>query len=93
MYLPNNTANKITHRATKGEVIYGYQELELLLDCMRANDPLFNEQFSAEQLLLIYRMYLASGEKYLAGEWSDRQVKNALSGVVPKWDTEGNPVY
>jgi len=57
-----------------------------------------NENFlahhSTAELLQIHRAWLASGWDISPEAWTDRQVREAKRGIVPRWDqvTE-RPVY
>lgn len=47
----------------------------------------FNQQYTAEELLKIYRAYKASGWDITPDDWTARQVRRALTaGEAPDWD-------
>jgi hypothetical protein len=75
------------------EKLSGPEELRLCVKNMNATNESFNTQFTAEQLLQIHRMLLASGWDILPDEWTDRQVEEALNGKPPKWDKNECPIY
>ena len=99
MPMYNRSANQKVFKATKGEVSFGYQELDLICKRMWENDCLFNEQFTVEQLVIIYRKVCSLPSKYTLQNqvfpdcWEDKQVANALNGISPNWDEAGRPVY
>lgn len=53
----------------------------------------FLEQYSATQLLAIHRAWALSDWDYPPDVWERKQVRQALRGVVPQWDEDGEPVY
>jgi hypothetical protein len=52
----------------------------------------FNQRFTAEQLLKLHKAWMLSEWDISPDRWADWQVGNALSGLVPEWDSDGNPV-
>lgn len=55
----------------------------------------WSEQFSIAELLLIHDMWLASDWDFLPDtQWTQRQLDEALQGVVPRWDPKTEkPIY
>lgn len=53
----------------------------------------FNDQFSIEQLITIYDVYDKCGWYIYPDEWTQRQVDEALKGIIPRWDDNQKPVY
>lgn len=76
-----------------GEKRSGADELRLIvcnMDCSREG---FLDQFTAEQLVTLYRAHLACGWDFLPDSWTPRQVREALRGIVPMWDDDERPYY
>jgi len=71
----------------------GPEELRLIVSNMNYNNEGFNEHYTAEQLIQIYRMQIASGWDFWPDEWTTRQVKEALAGIVPQWNDNEEPIY
>ena len=63
----------------------GAEILRLIVRNMDTTKESFNDQFSVEELVQIYSMQLASEWDFYPDEWTKRQVKEALRGIVPKW--------
>lgn len=53
----------------------------------------FNEQYSAAQLLALWRVYNENECAVFPDQWAPRQVAEALEGRAPKWDDELRAVY
>lgn len=53
----------------------------------------FNYRWSFEQLITLRRAWRKSEWDILPVDWTARQLREALDGVVPQWDDEENPVY
>lgn len=53
----------------------------------------FNQRFRVEDLLIIRRCWLAAEWDFFPDQWTQRQVKEALKGIVPRWTTDEKPDY
>ncbi len=54
----------------------------------------FNDRYTAEELIKIYRAYRASNHDILPDMWETRQLERAiLLGHAPSWDLERRPIY
>lgn len=54
----------------------------------------FNQQFTAEELLTLWRAYRDCGWDIAPDAWTPRQVREALAGKVPKWQPrDERPTY
>jgi hypothetical protein len=54
----------------------------------------FLNQFTAEELLQIYKMWTASAWDFSPEEWELKQIEDALNGIPPNWDIKTEkPVY
>jgi hypothetical protein len=56
----------------------------------------FNQHFSAEQLLALWRAYSACAYDMLPSLWVERQLVEALRGKVPTWVADAGllrPLY
>lgn len=53
----------------------------------------FAARFDVEQLVQLHAMCLASAWDFHPENWTDRQVLEALLGVVPQWDEDERAVY
>jgi len=71
----------------------GAEELRLIVENMNITREDFNDRFTAEQLVQIGRMLLASEWDIYPDQWSDRQVREALAGKPPRFDARERPVY
>jgi hypothetical protein len=52
----------------------------------------FNDAWTAEQLLAIYRAYQKCGWDITPDQWEPWQVQDALQGKAPIWDANERPV-
>lgn len=71
--------------AREAESRTGAEELRLIVRSMNSTCEGFNDRFTLEQLVQIYRMYLASEWEILPNRWTPRQIKEALAGKPPAW--------
>lgn len=53
----------------------------------------FLQRFSAAELLKINAAWLASEWDFYPDAWTERQIREALRGVAPRWDAAERPVY
>lgn len=89
----SGTANLCVYQATRGRVDNGADEMRLIVRNIGNCRQSFVDQFTAEQLLQLFRMQLASGWDFYPDQWEARQVSEALQGVAPAWDNDETPLY
>lgn len=53
----------------------------------------FLMRFNVLELMKLYLKMIECDWDFLPDAWSDRQVREALKGTVPRWDNDENPVY
>ena len=53
----------------------------------------FLDRFTAIQLVKIGLVHLACGWDILPDQWEERQIREALRGKVPRWDSDYKPIY
>ncbi len=70
----------------------GIDELRDLVTAFNACREDFNTEFTTEQLLQLWRMWLATEADVYPDEWTAAQVTAALAGVVPRWDAQEHPI-
>lgn len=73
---------------------FAIDELRLIVrnfdDCRDS----FNQNYTIDQLVQIHRMWMACDWDNYPDTWEDRQVEEALQGIVPRWNNQtGEPVY
>lgn len=71
----------------------GADELRLIVQNMNVTRESFNDQYTLEELIQIYRMHLLSEWDFYPDEWTSRQVKEALKGIPPKWNKKTEKPY
>lgn len=71
----------------------GADELRIIVRNMDATTEGFNDRYTAEQLIQIYRMHLASEWDIYPDDWTSRQVREALKGKPPRWTDDERPLY
>ena len=71
----------------------GADELRLIVSNLNATREGFSDSYTAEQLIQIGRMLLASEWDIYPDQWTARQVKEALKGRPPTWDDQERPTY
>lgn len=59
--------------------------LRLVVYNMDAQNEASNEEFTPEQWLTITRAHLACEYGFYPDQWSKRQIKEALRGIVPRF--------
>ncbi len=64
----------------------GADELRKIVRAMDDTREGFNDRYTAEQLVAIYRAMFASGWDIYPDQWSAEQVEDALRGEVPKFE-------
>lgn len=69
----------------------GIEELRRAVCLFNNCNEGFNQQFGAEQLIIIYRAYKACGWDITPDRWEWWQVRDALMGLVPQWDNRQKP--
>lgn len=76
------------------EKMTGIEELRLTVNVCSWMKESFNDRYSAAQLVAICIAHSKCEWDYLPDTWTTRQVKEAIKGIVPRWDEEGEkPVY
>ena len=60
---------------------------------MNACNETFLSSFSTEELILLFRMQLASGWDIYPDHWEFRQIGEALRGIAPQWTDDETPKY
>lgn len=65
------------------------QAVTLFNDCSET----FNQQFTATELLQLAAAHQASDFDFYPDQWTERQIKEALRGIVPQWDDNEQPSY
>ncbi len=70
----------------------GCDELRRIVRAMDDTREGFNQRFTAEQLVRIFRAMFASGWDIYPDTWPAWMVKAALRGVVPKFDDNEQPI-
>lgn len=53
----------------------------------------FNSRFTIPELIKIAEMHATCGWDFYPDQWTDRQVKEALQGILPQWDSNERPSY
>lgn len=71
----------------------GIEELRRTVKLFDICNETFNEQFTAEQLLVLYRLHIQSGWDIPPDQWTENQIEAALAMyVVPKWNDNEEPI-
>jgi hypothetical protein len=72
----------------------GIEELRHLVEIFNACNETFNDPFTAEELIRLYRVHLASGWDFYPDQWDERQVRDAIDhGIAPRWDKRERPIH
>lgn len=71
----------------------GAELLRLIVRNMDDCRESFNDRFGAIELVKIGLCHLASGWDMLPDQWEERQIREALRGKAPRWDSDYKPVY
>lgn len=77
----------------KEKTTFGIDELRKAVKMLDACNETFNQQFSAVELLRLAKAQQASAWCFFPDEWSDRQVSEALEGIIPAWNDDETPNY
>lgn len=73
--------------------LFGIEEIRHAAASFSRNNETFNQRFTAEELIIIWRAWNQSGWDFYPEQWEERQVQEALKGVPPRWDDNEQPVY
>ncbi len=73
--------------------LFGIHELRQAVKAFSRNNETFNQRFTAEELITIWRAWKKSEWDFLPEQWEERQVQEALQGVAPNWDENECPIY
>lgn len=71
----------------------GMEELRLLVKNFNGCAESFLDRFSAEELITLHRISQQSDWDFQPDRWEERQVQEALQGIVPIWDDQERTVY
>jgi len=70
--------------------------IEFLREMIKAFDWVnesFNMSFTVEELIKIRKAWLVCEWDFYPDQWTERQVQDALNGIIPKWDHNEQPIY
>lgn len=71
--------------------VFGIDALREAVGAFNHCSETFNQKYSAEELLKIHAVWKLIEWDFPPDEWTSYQLSNALKGVVPSWDTNGQP--
>jgi hypothetical protein len=72
----------------------GIDQLRLAVRLFDNCNETFNQRFTGEELLTLWRMYRECGWDIPPDRWSNRQVREALGkNVIPQFTDEERPFY
>ncbi len=71
----------------------GIDELRTVVNILDHNNESFNTGYTSEELLQIVRMCRASAWDIYPDQWTKRQRREALVGIVPRWSDAMHPAY
>jgi hypothetical protein len=75
------------------EPLSGIEELRGAVRLFSNCNETFNQRYTAEQLLQLYRAYKLCRWDFTPDRWHPKQVFHAISlGVVPEWNEHGEPI-
>lgn len=77
----------------KGRTRTGIEMLRGAVKCFDDCRETFNQEYSPEDLIKIYRALLATADDIYPDRWTNRQVIDALNGIVPTWNDNLAAVY
>ncbi len=77
----------------KLEELHGVDILRGAFNVFNCCNETFNQRFSTEELVKLYRAFYVCGWDITPDHWTDRQVIDALLGCAPQWDDNEKPVY
>lgn len=72
---------------------FGIDELRGAVALFGNCNETFNQRFTADQLVALWRAYKASEWDFTPDRWQPRQVEEALAGKVPEWDAGEDALY
>lgn len=53
----------------------------------------FNQRYSIDELFAIYKAHVLAEWDFLPDSWTDRQLKEAIKSIVPRWNDNEKPIY
>lgn len=51
------------------------------------------DDLTRDQIFAIFDAWMASGWDFYPDQWTERQLQDALAGIVPQWDNNEEPIY
>jgi len=71
----------------------GIEELRRAVKLFDKCNETWNRFYTTAQLLQLAAKHRESGTEIPPHRWTPRQCREALRGLVPKFDDAGNPIY
>ena len=71
----------------------GMEKMRRIVKALNNCNESFLDQFPFNDLMKIYSAWLASEGTFLPDQWTERQVRDALRGIAPRWDFTEKPIY
>lgn len=73
--------------------LYDIEKMRMAINAFSYCNETFLQRYSVKELFKIHWAMMASEWDFLPDQWTDRQVREALKGIVPCWDDEEQPEY
>lgn len=71
----------------------GMEQLRAMMGGLNNCQESFLDRYKIPQLIKIYRMWLKSAWDFAPDTWTERQLREALKGIVPNWNDDEKPIY
>ena len=81
------------NKIDNGKFCYGIEKLRSVMTMFNRCSESFNQRFTIEELCQLHSMALESEWDFYPDQWSTRQIKEALEGMVPQWDDNEQPIH
>jgi hypothetical protein len=69
------------------------EKMRMAINAFSYCNETFLQRYNVKQLMKLHFAMMACEYDFLPDQWTDRQVKEALKGIVPNWDDNEKPVY
>jgi hypothetical protein len=73
--------------------LYDIEKMRMAINTFAYCNETFLQRYNVKQLMKIHSIMVSCEWDFLADQWTERQLREALKGIVPKWDDNEKPVY
>lgn len=91
--MTKNVLRSLIKRATAKADLMPAQLLRIIVGNMDNTREGLNDRYRFDQLLCIYLAHYLCAWDFYPDQWTARQLREALRGIVPCWNDREQPIY